>query len=108
MGNTTKLPEGWGLKDDNIHWWEEYLPDSTIISKEDVNQLRGLDMPIKTIKKNTKIKITDIFKFMVFFDYENEDGEIGIIDSSDIYKFYNTKDSKKIIRKQKLDKLNDK
>jgi len=89
-----------------MYWWDEYKKETIIISKEDVNESVGKGMPTKIIKKNTKLKITDSFKFMIFVEDENRN--LGVIDTKDINRFYNTKESAKIIRKEKLDKINDK
>jgi len=87
-----------------MDWWDKYKKGTIIISKENVNELVGYDMkkiPI-IIKKNTKLKITDSFKFMIFLKNENKS---YVIESKDIKKFYNTKESQKIIRKEKIKKI---
>ena len=87
-----------------MDWWDKYKKGTIIISKENVNELVGYDMkkiPI-IIKKNTKLKITDSFKFMIFLKNENKS---YVIESKDIKKFYNTKESQKIIRKEKIKRI---
>lgn len=104
--NNENLTDGWTEISDNMDWWEEYLKGTTIITKEDINEHIDKSLPINIIPKNTKLKIIDSFKFMIFC--EDYDGRTLLIHTRDIRKFYTTNESKQIIRKEKLNNINEK